>query len=99
MAGKGHPAPSGTGRKLLSTVPLYFYFFAGLRIFLPAYFPGERRFAGARPTSNGEQPAGDPRVAGGSSGLEPAAIVRGKIGRASCRERRERAGGVGVLDR
>src|SRR5258708_23552987 len=26
MAGKGHPAPSGTGRKLLSTVPLYFYF-------------------------------------------------------------------------
>src|SRR5438094_324144 len=26
MAGKGYPAPSGTGRKLLSTVPLYFYF-------------------------------------------------------------------------
>src|SRR5438046_8909935 len=26
MAEKGYPAPSGTGRKLLSTVPLYFYF-------------------------------------------------------------------------
>src|SRR5438876_1264513 len=26
MAGKGHPAPSGTGRKLLSKTPLYFYF-------------------------------------------------------------------------
>src|SRR2546421_134787 len=74
--GRDTPPPVVPG---VNYSPRFLLLFAGLRISLPAYFPGERRFAGARPTSNGEQPAGDPRVAGGSSGLEPAAIVRGAV--------------------